>query len=99
MVPVETAIGYTRNGDFSLDDENRLVRRGDNPTAPLVFSGAQIIKPAVFEGAPEGPFSLNIIWDKIIAAGRARGVVHHGGWCDVGTPDGLRLAEAAVKQR
>ncbi len=98
MVPVETAIGYTRSGDFSLDDDQRLIRRGSRPSAPLVFSGAQIIKPSAFESAPEGPFSLNVVWDKIIASGRASGVVHHGGWCDVGTPDGLRLAEAAVKQ-
>jgi MurNAc alpha-1-phosphate uridylyltransferase len=98
LVPVEMAVGYTRSGDFSLDDEARLVRRGDAPSAPLVFSGAQIIKPDVFKDAPQGPFSLNLIWDEIIAAKRAYGVIHKGQWCDVGTPDGLQLAEAAVNK-
>ena len=97
LVPVDSAIGYTRSGDFELDDDARLVRRGKNPSAAFVFSGAQIIKPEVFANAPNGPFSLNVIWDEVIAAGRAFGVVHPSGWCDVGTPDGLRLAEAAVK--
>ena len=97
LVPVEKAVGYTRSGDFELDADARLVRRGEKPAASFVFSGAQIIKPDVFANAPEGPFSLNIVWDEIIASGRAFGVVHDGGWCDVGTPDGLRLAEAAVK--
>ena len=97
LVPVEKTVGYTRSGDFELDSEARLVRRGDQPTASFVFSGAQIIKPDVFANAPDGPFSLNIVWDEIIASGRAFGAVHDGGWCDVGTPDGLRLAEAAVK--
>lgn len=96
LVPKETAIGYTRDGDFSLDEAGRLVRRGDCPTAPYVFSGAQIIKPEVFAGAPSGPFSLNIIWDKVIASGLASGIVHNGGWCDVGTPEGLGRAEAAL---
>jgi len=98
LVPVENAIGYTRSGDFSLDDESRLIRRGDAPNAPLVFSGAQIINPAVFADAPSGPFSLNVVWDQIIRARRAFGVLHRGGWCDVGTPDGLHLAETAVNK-
>ena len=97
LVPIDTAVGYTRSGDFSLDDKGRLVRRGDNPTAPLVFSGAQIMKPEVFADAPEGPFSLNVIWDQVIASGRACGIVHTGGWCDVGSPGGLKLAEFAVE--
>ena len=96
LVPVEKAIGYERTGDFSLD-EGRLVRRGERPAAPLVFTGAQIIAPHVFAGAPGGPFSLNIIWDKIIAEGRAYGALHRGGWCDVGTPQGLMQAEAALR--
>lgn len=98
LVPTQTAIGYTRSGDFRLDDRGQLIRRGEQPAAPFVFSGAQIIKPDVFAKAPQGSFSLNLIWDEIIASGRAFGVVHDGGWCDVGTPDGLRLAEAAVTQ-
>lgn len=96
LVPTESAIGYSRSGDFFLDEYGGLIRRGKRLSAPFVFSGAQIIKPEVFSGAPFGPFSLNLIWDEVIAAGRARAVVHRGGWCDVGTPDGLRLAEAAV---
>lgn len=97
LVPIETAVGYTRGGDFSLDDEGRLIRRGDRTSAPYVFSGAQILKPEIFGGAPEGAFSLNVIWDKAIGNGRAFGVVHDGGWCDVGSPGGLRLAEVAVE--
>lgn len=97
LVPVETAVGYTRSGDFSLDERNHLVRRGERKTAPLVFSGAQIIKPEVFMNAPEGAFSLNVIWDKLIARGRAFGIVHDHGWCDVGTPGGLNLAEVALE--
>jgi len=95
LVPVARAVGYTRAGDFSLDD-GRLVRRGDAPSAPYVFTGAQILSPALFDDVPDGPFSLNLVWDRAIASGRAQGIVHPGGWCDVGTPEGVAEAEAAL---
>ncbi len=96
LTPIEGAVGYTRAGDFALDDDWRLVRRGDQPSAPFVFTGVQILHPRLFEGAPEGAFSLNILWDKAIAEGRAYGVVHTEGWCDVGTPEGLDDAAKAL---
>lgn len=96
LVPIERAYGYTRPGDFVLGDDGRLVRRGDAPRAPFVYSGAQILSARLFETAPDGAFSLNVVWDRALVAGRAFGVVHHGGWVDVGTPDGLALADRAV---
>ena len=96
LVPVERAIGYSRAGDFSLDG-GRLVRRGEAARAPLVFTGAQILSPALFDDVPEGPFSLNLVWDRAIAAGRAFGIGHPSGWCDVGTPEGLSEAEDALR--
>ncbi len=96
LTPIEGAIGYTRAGDFALDDDWQLVRRDDQPSAPFVFTGVQILHPRLFEGAPEGAFSLNILWDKAIAEGRAYGVVHTEGWCDVGTPEGLDDAAKAL---
>ncbi len=96
LVPVARTVGYGRAGDFSLDG-GRLVRRGAAPTAPYVFTGAQVLSPALFRDCPEGPFSLNLLWDRAIAAGRAFGVVHPGRWCDVGTPEGLAAAEEALR--
>lgn len=98
LVPLHRARGYTRQGDFSLDPEGRLVRRGERPQAPLVFTGAQIIKASAFDLAPEGPFSLNVIWDALIGVGRAYGTHHLGHWCDVGTLTGLEKAEAMLAE-
>lgn len=95
MVQREAAIGYTRAGDFSLDD-GRPVRRGEATSAPCIYAGAQIIKPGAFSGAPKGAFSTNLIWDNLIMAGRISAVVYDGGWVDVGTPEGLKLADAAL---
>ena len=43
-------------------------------------------------------FSLNLIWDAMIAAGGAFGLVHPGDWCDVGRPDCIPLAEGMLAE-
>lgn len=93
----DSATGYTRAGDFLLDDAGRLIRRGNAETAPWVFTGAHLLNPALLAGESAVPFSLNRIWDRAIATGRAFGVVHQGGWADVGTVQGLVLAEALLR--
>lgn len=95
MVRREAAIGYTRAGDFRLDG-GRPARRGDAESAPYVYSGVQIIKPEAFADAPDGAFSTNVIWDGLLAKNRLAAVVYDGAWVDVGTPEGLRLADEAV---
>ena len=95
FVPRDAALSYTRAGDFRLEG-GRPVRRGVAATAPYVYTGAQIITPGAFAGAPEGAFSTNVIWDDLIARDRLFAVVHDGGWVDVGTPDGLTIATDAL---
>ncbi len=95
MVRREAAIGYTRAGDFRMDGR-RPVRRGETKSAPFVYSGAQIIKPEAFADAPEGAFSTNLIWDRLNANKRLFSAVYDGGWIDVGTPEGLKLADEAM---
>ena len=63
-------------------------------TADHVYAGAQIIEPSVLPEFPAGAFSLNRVWDALIAQGRLFGVVFEGRWLDVGTPAGLARAEA-----
>lgn len=42
-------------------------------------------------------FSLNLLWDRLIAEGRAFGLPHRGGWCDVGRPEAIAEAEALLR--
>lgn len=103
LVARERARAYLRPGDFFLaadGDANGAAprRRGPGERAPYVYSGAQIIAPAAFAEAPAGAFSLNLIWDRLIARGRLAAVVYPGGWVDVGTPAGLVEAEAALRE-
>lgn len=97
LQPVETAVGYEGKGDFFLGADGRPVRRGEAPRSPLLFSGVQILHPRLFAGAPSGKFSLNLLYDKALAAGRLCGLVHDGKWFHVGTPDALPEVEALME--
>lgn len=91
-------VGYDGKGDFVRDADGRLARRSTHPEGtPLVYSGAYLVAPRLFEGAPQGKFSMNILWDKAIEAGRLFGIEHTGRWLHVGTPEAIPLAEAALK--
>lgn len=87
------AIGHTGAGDFNVDDKGRLSRRGDAKTAPYVYTGCQIIATDLLNDVPETVFSLNVVWDQMLAEGRLYGVVHDGPWVDAGSADGLEMAE------
>lgn len=89
------ALGHNGTGDFILDDDGRLVRAMGRE-API-YLGAQILNPATLADVPEKVFSLGLIWDKLIAKGRAYGTLHRGGWCDVGSPDGIAVAERLLR--
>lgn len=96
LQPRETADGHGGPGDFFLDADGRLRRRGTQATAPYVYTGVQILQPRLFRDAPAGAFSLNIVYDRAIEAGRLFGLVHWGSWMDVGTHDGLKQAETVL---
>lgn len=91
LLPVAAARGHSADGDFALDTEGRISRgAGDEDQ---VYVGASIINPARLTEITETVFSLNHPWNAMIAAGTAFGVIHQGGWCDVGHPEGIAEAE------
>lgn len=96
LVPAQRALGYTRAGDFFVEHDNRIQRRGAADRAPYVYTGAQIISASAFSDTPQGAFSLNVIWDKLLLQRRLFGVIHGGEWVDVGSPVGLEAAERAL---
>lgn len=97
MVPRDMATGYRGNGDFEMDDDGRLKRRGENSAAPYLYGGMQILHPRIFAGLPGSvvatAFSLNRAWDRALAAGRLFGIAHQGHWMHVGTPEAVQEAE------
>lgn len=95
------AIGYDGAGDFIADEHGRLrrPRKGGeggekkSETGAYAYMGVAILHPRLFRTAPSGAFSLNLLFDEAIAAGRLFGIVHDGHWMHVGTPEALAEAE------
>ena len=97
LVPRAAAIGHGGAGDFLRDPATGLLtRRGGAPSADFVYAGAGILDTTALDGFPAAVFSLNAVWDRLRDANRLRGIVHPGGWVDVGRPEGIALAEAEL---
>jgi MurNAc alpha-1-phosphate uridylyltransferase len=93
------AVAETGRGDFLWPRDGNLQRRGERDVAPYLFSGVQLVSPALFADAPPAPFSLNLLWDKAIAANRLGAIVHDGVWFHLSTPEDLARAETVLAAR
>lgn len=87
-------LGHTGVGDFILAPDGRI-SRAKGQVAPI-YLGAQIQKVSSVLAIPETVFSIGQVWDVQIAAGRAFGIIHQGGWCDVGTAAGIAIAQGLL---
>lgn len=93
LQPGSGAFGYDGLGDFRMESDGRLVRRSERKLAPFVYAGLHVLHPRLFDEAPQGRFSLNLLWDRAAAAGRLFGLRHEGAWYHIGTPQALKAVE------
>ena len=91
LIPAAKAHGHKGSGDFRMDADGRLTRGG-----AFVYTGAQIMKTELLDGAPDGPFSLSDCWARAADRSALFGILHTGSWCDVGHPGGIPEAEALL---
>lgn len=89
--------GEVGRGDFHLDPMGRVRRPKEMELAPYIFSGVQILTPGFFADAPQGAFSLNLLYDRAIESGRLYAAVHDGIWFHLSTPADLERAEASMQ--
>lgn len=93
LASTATSIGFDGPGDFAMDPLGRLARRGERRIAPFAYAGVAILSPDLFADTPDGPFSLNLLFDRAEAAGRLHGVRLDGTWLHVGDPRAHAEAE------
>ncbi len=95
--PTVDAVGYDGHGDFELTPDGRVSRRVERTIAPFVYAGCAVFSPSAFADAPDGRFSLNVIFDRLIGEGRLYGLRLDGIWLHVGTPEAIGQAEKAYR--
>lgn len=91
LVRAGDAFGHTGNGDFLIGESGQLTR-GPGP----IYCGAQILRTDGLSAIKEPAFSLNLLWQDMIARGTLFGILHEGSWCDVGRPECLALANKMI---
>ncbi len=89
------AWGYEGVGDFTMDEYGKIARREETLVAPFVYTGVQILTADLFTDTPDGPFSMNLLFDRVIENERLYGIAHDGEWHHVGTPE--QLADANLR--
>ena len=90
---VQADVGF---GDFFLDAAGTPRRRHEREVAPYIYAGVTLATPRLFAGFGEQRFSMNEVWDRALAAGRLRAVVHDGLWYHLSYPADLEEAECAL---
>jgi MurNAc alpha-1-phosphate uridylyltransferase len=78
-------------GDFGLEGDRVVMRESERFT----YSGVGVYRSEFFAGCTAGRFPLLPLLNRAIAAGKVRGKVHRGQWCDVGTAE--RLASLSAR--
>jgi MurNAc alpha-1-phosphate uridylyltransferase len=94
----QNTIGYEGQGDYFLNGDGRLRRRGAHESAPFTYAGGAILSPRLFDGAPAGAFPLLPLFNRAETSGRLFGLELAGQFLHVGTPASIAPAEAALRQ-
>lgn len=80
-------------GDFALEGDVIVNRDSERFT----YSGVGLYHPEFFHDCTARRFPLLPLLNRAIAARRARGEVHRGQWCDVGSPERLASLERGLR--
>jgi MurNAc alpha-1-phosphate uridylyltransferase len=96
LAATATSVGYDGAGDFTMDASGRLHRRSEREVTPFVYAGVAILKPELFADTPDGPFSLNLLFDRAIESEKLFGLRLDGEWLHVGDPGAIAAAEARL---
>jgi MurNAc alpha-1-phosphate uridylyltransferase len=90
------AIGHDKGEDhLFIKPENTFGWNADD--APYIISGIGIFHPRVLRDAPDGKFSVKVLWLRALAQNRLFCLPHHGRWFQTGTLDDIRKTEEKLK--
>ncbi|HEY9566750.1 MAG TPA: nucleotidyltransferase family protein [Thalassobaculum sp.] len=98
LYPFARVLGWHGLGDYMMDPDGHLTRRPENNVAPYAYMGVSILHPRALAEAPDGAFSLNLVYDRAEEAGRLYGAVHDGLWYHISTPADLDEANRRFAQ-
>lgn len=91
------AVGHERGEDHVfISPANTL--EWDDRASPYVIAGVGILHPRLLRDAPEGKFSVKVLWREALERRRLACLPHTGAWFQTGTPEDVARTETYLKQ-
>ena len=91
------AVGHDKGEDhLFIKPENTF--NWDAAAAPYIISGIGIFHPRVLRDAPEGKFSVKVLWLKALAQNHLFCLPHHGHWFQTGTLADIQKTETRLRR-
>ena len=89
------AVGHDKGEDHLFIKPGNTIDWNERD-APYIIAGIGIFHPCVLRDAPEGKFSVKILWHRALAQNRFFCLPHQGRWFQTGTLEDIRKAEALL---
>lgn len=89
-------VGYEKGEDHLFITPGNTLEWQERE-APYIFGGLGITHPRLFRDAPEGKFSVKLLWQEALRHNRLACVPHQGAWFQTGTAEHIRQTEERLR--
>jgi MurNAc alpha-1-phosphate uridylyltransferase len=90
------AVGHDKGEDHLFIKPGNTIDWNERE-APYIIAGVGILHPRILANAPEGKFTVKILWHQALAQNRLFCLPHHGQWFQTGTLADIKQAEQLLK--
>jgi MurNAc alpha-1-phosphate uridylyltransferase len=90
------AIGHDKGEDHLFIKPGNTIDWNERE-APYIIAGIGIMHPRILLNAPDGKFTVKILWHQALAQNRLFCLPHHGQWFQTGTLADIKTAEKNLK--
>jgi len=89
------AVGYEPGEDHLFIKQDNNIGWNEREV-PYIVAGIGILHPRILVTAPEGKFSVKILWQRALAQNRLFCVPHRGRWFQAGTLADIQQVETLL---
>jgi MurNAc alpha-1-phosphate uridylyltransferase len=95
--PKSRAVGHDKGEDHLFIKPGNTIEWSAQES-PYIIAGIGIFHPRVLRNAPDGKFSVKVLWHQALAQNRLFCLPHHGRWFQTGTQADIGKAEYQLNQ-